>query len=227
MGTRQANAIGGRLDAATGVLFVVLMTMALLLPGQPPKAEDPVETITAVLVDRRGAFLVGGYLAGLATMAYLWFLGSVREYLHGRGGHGSASAATAGGVFAITAMLVGMLMFSGVAFVAARLGEQAVVRAMTDIGNSVIEVSKFGFAVFVLGVLRAARGNGGLPRWLVRLGLVAVPALLVSAVALFVDRGPFQFGGVIDLGGSVPALLLILGLSFVMMRARPRTVATP
>ena len=110
---------------------------------------------------------------------------------------------------------------------AARLGEQAVVRAMTDIGNSVIEVSKFGFAVFVLGVLRAARGNGGLPRWLVRLGLVAVPALLVSAVALFVDRGPFQFGGMIDLGGSVPALLWILGLSFVMMRARPRTVATP
>jgi len=56
---------------------------------------------------------------------------------------------------------------------------------------------------------------------------VAVPALLVSAVALFIDRGPFQFGGVIDLGGSVPALLWILSLSFVMMRAEPRTSATP
>ena len=29
MGTRQASAIGGRLDAATGVLFVVLVTVAV------------------------------------------------------------------------------------------------------------------------------------------------------------------------------------------------------
>ena len=208
-----------RLEAVTGLAFVALMSVALLLPGQPPKAEDSIETITALLLDRRSAFLVGGYVAGLALMAYLWFLGGVQNYLRARGADGIGGAASAGGVFAITAMLLGMAMFSGVAFVAARLGDPPLVRALTDTGNIAIETSKFGFAVFVLAVSSAGAASGVLPRWLVRLGVASVPVMLVSAVALFVDHGVFQFGAAIDLGGAVPALVWIVCLSVVMLRS--------
>jgi len=207
-----------RTDAATGTAFAVLLTVALLLPGPPPKAEDSVRTITALLLEKRTAFLVGSYVAGIATIAYLWFLGAVDDFLRARGTAGYAGAAAAGGVFAIVVVLVGMVMFGGVAFVAAGLGDDAVVRALTDTGNMVIETSKFGFAVLVLAVSRSGATNGVLPRWLLALGAVAVPLLVVSAVALFVDHGPFQFGGVVDLGGTVPALLWIVGLSVVMFR---------
>ena len=54
-------------DAASGLAFVILMSVALFLPGPPPKADDSIATITAILVEQRGAFLVGGYLAGLAV----------------------------------------------------------------------------------------------------------------------------------------------------------------
>src|SRR5207249_11539518 len=62
--------------------------------------------------------------------------------------------------------------------------------------------SKFGFAVFVLAVSSSGCEAGALPRWLVRLGIASVVLMLVSAVALFLDHGVFQFGGLIDLGRS-------------------------
>ena len=208
-----------RFEAAMGLAFLALMSVALFLPGQPPKAQDSIETITGVLLNRRRAFLVGSYVAGLAAMAYLWFLGGVRDYLRARGADGLGVAACAGGVFAITVMLLGMAMFSGVAFVAARLGDPPLVRALTDTGNIVIETSKFGFAVFVLAVSSSGCEPGALPRWLVRLGIASVVLMLVSAVALFLDHGVFQFGGLIDPGGAVPVLVWIGGLSVVMLRS--------
>ena len=138
-----------RLDAATGVTFVVLITVALALPGTPPKAQDSIEAVTAVVLEHRRAVLISGYIGGLAAMAYLWFLGTVRSYL-------DASAV-----------------------------------------DEAAEASKFGFGLFLLA---------------------SVPLVLVSAVALFAERGLFQLGGVIDVGGAIPALLWIAALSVVMMR---------
>lgn len=216
-----------RLDAATGAAFVALITVALALPGQPPKAEDSIEAVTTVLIGHRRAFLISGYVGGLAAMAYLWFLGSVRSYLGAGAADDSAGAASAGGIFAIALLLLGMTMFSGVAFLAARLGHPALVRAFTDTGNSAIEASKFGFGLFLLAVARSGAASGLLPRWLTGLGFVFVPLILLSAVALFAERGPFQFGGVFDLAGAIPALLWIAALSIVMMRSVSPRAAHP
>ena len=217
----MSQLIPQRFDAATGVAFVVLITAALLLPGRPPKADDSIETITALLIERREAFLFGGYIAGLAAMAFLWFLGGVRDYLRVLGAAELTTAACASGTFAITLMVVGMMMFNGVAFVAARLGDPPLVRALTDTGNGVIEMTKFGFAAFILAVCRAAAPTGRLPCWLIRFGAGSAVLMVASAVALFVDHGIFQFGGVIDLGGAIPAELWIATLSIIMMRGWP------
>ena len=40
---------------------------------------------------------------------------------------------------------------------------------------------------------------------------------ILMAVALFVDRGILQFGGVVDIAGGIPALLWIAALSVVMV----------
>jgi hypothetical protein len=213
----MANPTGRQLDAAAGAAFAILMAVALALPGQPPRASDDAATIVAILTDRRTAFLVSGYVAGFAAMAYLWFLGSVRDYLGGRGAASLAGTAGAGGVFAITLLLLGMLMFNGTAFAAERLGDPALVRAFADTGNSAIETSKFGFAVFVLALSRCGAASGLLPRWLTRLGALSGLLMVGSAVALFVDRGILQFGGVVDIAGGIPALLWIAALSVVMV----------
>jgi hypothetical protein len=119
-----------------------------------------------------------------------------------------------------------MLMFNGTAFAAARLGDPVLVRAFTDTGNSAIETSKFGFAVFVLALSRCGAAGGVLPRWLTRLGALSGLLMVGSAVALFVDRGILEFGGVVDIAGGIPALLWIAALSVVMvLDARAGTAA--
>ncbi|SRR6266404_1910614 len=206
-----------RLDAATGALFALLMTTALVLPGQPPKADDAVETVIALLVDRRRAFLVGGYVAGLAAMAFLWFVSALCNYLRGRDAAEHAGAIFIAGVFAISSTITGVMLIGGVAFAAARFGDPAVVRALNDAGTFLIETSKFGFAVLLLAAARSGAPDA-LPRGLRTFALVSVPLVLLSALALVVDGGIFQFGGVVDLAGGAPPLLWIVAASVVMMR---------
>jgi ABC-type sulfate transport system permease component len=56
-----------------------------------------------------------------------------------------------------------------------------------------------------------------LPRWLTRLGALSGLLMVGSAVALFVDRGILEFGGVVDIAGGIPAFLWIAALSVVMV----------
>ena len=92
------------------------------------------------------------------------------------------------------------------------------VRALTDVGNTAIDTAKFGLAAFLLATCRSAAASGVLPRWLVGAGVAAAGLLIVSAVALFMDHDPFQFGGPVDLGGGIPAVLWIAALSLTIMR---------
>ena len=105
VGNGEMSSSGARrLDAASGIAFVILMSLALFLPGPPPKADDSIGTITAMLLEQRRAFLVGGYVAGLAVLCYLWFLGSVWRHLTTgtRDQTGLAIAACGGGLLAVT-----------------------------------------------------------------------------------------------------------------------------
>jgi len=207
-----------RLDAAMGIVFVMLVTAALLLPGQPPKAEDTAATVAALLIEKRTAFLVGGYIGGLSSIAFLWFIAAVRDHLDRQGTTQLASAAFAGGIVAMTLMLVGIILIDGVAFVTAGVGDPAIVRAANDMGTFALETSKFGFALFILAVSRSGRSTDALPRWLARLGIGFVAVLLPSAFALVAEHGVFQFGGVIDLAGGLLPPIWIVALSVVMMR---------
>ena len=219
-----------KLDAAMGIVFVLLVTVALLLPGQPPKAEDSAATVAALLIEKRSAFLVGGYVAGLsssvlATMlrycsiAFLWFIAAVRDHLDRHGATQLASAAFAGGIVAVTLMLVGMILINGVAFVAVRAGDTAIVRAGNDMGTFALETSKFAFALFMLAVSRSGHSSAALPRWLVRFGIASVPVVLLSAFSLIAEHGVFQFGGVVDLLGGFLPPIWILALSVAMIRS--------
>jgi hypothetical protein len=130
-----------------------------------------------------------------------------------------AIAAVAGGLMGIVLMFVGMLVFSGVAFRATTMGDDALVRSVVDTGNMLIECGKYGFAVLILATCAAPGATSFLTRRMKTLGLVAAVILILSTAPPFLtDHGIGQFGGGIDLVGGVPGFVWIIAVSVAMTR---------
>jgi hypothetical protein len=212
-----------RWQSLTGVVGVGLTTVALALPGPPPKASDSAASMEAMLVHHRGAFVGGLLLASLGLMALLWFIGVIAASLrrHEPAANSALSTvALAGGLAGALLMFVGMVLFDGAAFRAAGLGDQTVVRASVDTGNLLIETSKFGFAVLIFATCATRATSGRLPERLVAAGRAAGALLILSALPTFLtDHGVGQIGGPIDLAGTVPALVWLGALSVCLARA--------
>jgi hypothetical protein len=203
-----------RASRGTGAIYAGLIGLALFLPGAPPKARDSAIAIAAPLADKRPEVLAGTYIAGFALVAWLVFMGVVREWLVDT--PGAATTAVAAGVFGVALQLLGMLLFYGASFKVAGAHQDALVRGLTDAGNATIEMSKFAFAAFIAAICHA--GAQRLPAWLVRLGAVAAATLVLTAIPLVTEAGVLQFGGGVDLAGALPGVVWIVAFSVLLVR---------
>jgi hypothetical protein len=208
-------------NAAAGVVGIGLLLVALFLPGPPPKSSDTVAGLTQVLIDKRSVLLVGTWIAGLGGAAFLWFLGSVQAFLRrDAGAEVEATAAIAGGVAAVLLMWCGIAMTSALSLGVARSGDSSLIRAGVDLGNILIELSKFGLAVFVVASCFGARRSAVLDQRMTAAGLFAAALAVLSALPPFVaDHGFWQFGGPPEIAGSLPAVLWVLWLGLHLARA--------
>ena len=211
--------------ALAGLAFVLLDLVALFLPGRPPQAGDPAASIATTLAGHRLELMAGTYVAGLALVALILFLGALRSWLDRSGADpGIGFVACAGALLAVGIQLVGMVLFYGATFKVAGQHHDSVVRALTDGGNAAIELSKFGFAAFIGGVCLSARRE--LPARLTAMGWAAVALLAISAIALVSETAVAQFGGAVDLLGPAPAIVWIALLSVLVFR-RPEFEGMP
>src|SRR5436190_1140496 len=103
----------GSWQRLSGALGLLLIFIALFLPGPPPKTDDTTQQLTRALVDHRSALVYGVLLAGFGVMAMLWFVGVLGDALR----HSPSSlTAIVGGVVGATLLFIGMLLFAGAAF---------------------------------------------------------------------------------------------------------------
>jgi hypothetical protein len=116
-----------RYGLAAGIAFVILVVVAALIGGTPPKPTDSAAKILSYFRDNQDALKVGSYLNGLAAVTFIWFLGSLWARLRRAEVTGSrlsvialvggiasvAFAIVAGGIVAYIALYVGELGGSG------------------------------------------------------------------------------------------------------------------
>src|ERR671932_1848301 len=90
-----------RAGAASGLLFVVLYLIGVFAAGSPPDNDAAAKDVVSYMVDKRGAILFQVGVIGLATMAFIWFLGYLRSLMrHAEGGEGPlASVMFGAGIF--------------------------------------------------------------------------------------------------------------------------------
>lgn len=216
-----ADAKGRRFDAATGIGFAVLATVALLLPGTPLKADASDAKVVSFFADHRQDLLVGSFLLGLAAVLFFWFAGSLRSYLRAaEGGEGRLSiAAFGGGVAGMVLLLAGAALGNGPAFTLARHGGDATLfRVFFDASSAVLATGSFGFAVFLGAASCSAARSGSLPAWAYWLGSVAAVLQVATAVALFAKSGALATGGIVGIVALVLSLAWVVGVALVLMR---------
>ena len=199
----------------TGVAFVVLVIVALVIGGEPPSADEPAQEIVDHYVDNKSSIQIGAFLSAVAGTLLVFFFGYVRKVLRaaeGEGGVLSLLVVVGAAIIALGAAIDGTISF-------------AIAEAAEDIEPASVQTLQAlwdnDFLPFALGsqVLWFAAGisivrHGALPRWL---GWVAI----VFGVASLTPIGFFAF-----LAG---ALWIVVVSIMLPMRARggSRTTAEP
>lgn len=214
-----------RLDAAAGIAFVVLFLIAALVPGQPPVATDPIGDIRDFFSDERESLQAATFFTGLAIIAFLWFLGTLRGRLRvAEGGTGRLTAVAFGsGLVVAATALVGQALYLAPTLHLAEL-DDGTVRVLFD--SSVYVFAMVGFPAAGLTAATAAVSlrTGALPRAIGALSAVIAVCQVVGALALYgEDDSFFAIGGASGFVAFGLFLVWVLAVSIALLiRAYPR-----
>jgi len=175
----------------TGVLFVVLVIVAFAVGGTTPGVGDPTKKIVSFYVDNGSDQQFAATLLALACVAFLFFLGALRQSLRATAGDegGLSNVAILGGLM----IAVGLSLFAGIGFT---LGDAAddlpasSILTLNALNSDLFFTSAVGTAVFDLGLALAVLRHGGLPRALGWLALViGIIALTPAGFFAFLATG--------------------------------------
>jgi hypothetical protein len=194
MDTRMREQLG----AATGLVTVALFGVSFII-GLSPEAPDlnaPVAQVAAFVAANKDALRVEVLLNSVAMLFFLWFIGSVRAGIRGaEGGAGRVSALASGGAIVGVAFVLLANIFIAAATLHPGIVLPGITHTLVDLSSLSIGIGASAFAVFFIGVAVATVYDGGLPKWLGWLSLLAGLLAAVGLVTVFTDEGIFAADG--------------------------------
>ncbi|MFY9488706.1 MAG: hypothetical protein WAP35_08440 [Solirubrobacterales bacterium] len=173
----------------SGLVFVVLATIALLIGGKTPSVTDPADKVVAFYADKADEQQAAAGLLALACVALLFFLGTLYKTLRASAGDdgGLSTVVVLGGLM----IAVGVTVFAGLGFTLGDAADNlpaAATLALNALNSDLFISLAVGTAVFNIGLALAILRHGGLPRPLGMLALVvgvacATPAGYIASLA--------------------------------------------
>jgi uncharacterized protein DUF4386 len=195
---------------------VVLVIVAFVVGGETPGTDDSTQEIVDFYVDNDSEQSIAAVALALASVAFIFFLGSLRRALRD-------AAEDEGGLSTVTAlggltMAIGITIFAGLGFTLGDAADDmpaAATVALNALNSDMFLTLAAGTAVFNLALGLAILRHGGLPR---PLGWVA----LVVGIASVTPVGFFAFlaTGIVVVWASI-ALFMDAG------EPAPPAAATP
>jgi hypothetical protein len=212
----MGKSVWERLQAATGLIFVLLSLIALFALPPPPAAGASAKEIASYYTVYHGAAQSADYLFLLGLLFSLWFIGYVRTVFARAEGetHHLSTLFFGSGVAAVAIGLAFWGMGLALPGQAADLG---VIKALSDVvtfGKSITFLPDFLHigAASLLVLL-----TGVLPRWVGVFGLVVAVVQLLGSLSLVVTSGFFAAGGLVTFLTFVALLLDVLVVSIVLI----------
>jgi hypothetical protein len=187
-----------QLGAATGLAVAALLGVNFIigLSPEPPSLDAGVAPVAAFVAQNKDALQVEILLTSLSMLFFLWFLGSVRVAVrNGEGGAGRISGlASGGGIVGATFVLLAMVFYAA-ASLHPGLVLPGITHTLVDLGALCLGMGTAAFAVMYLGVAVVTLMDGGLPKVIGWLSLIAGALALIGLVAVFNDSGIFAADG--------------------------------
>jgi hypothetical protein len=176
-----------RFAPLTGVVFVVLLAITLILGGEGVDPKDGTQEVLDYYRDNEDEVMIASFLGGFAVIFFLFFAGALRKTLRAAEGPGGMLSAVS---------FAGAIVFAGAGAFASTLGI-ALAESFDDIDPSAVEALNalswnyfvpfaVGAATFVLAAGISIVRHGALPTWLGWAGVVL-------GIAGFTPAGFFAF----------------------------------
>jgi Domain of unknown function (DUF4386) len=215
-----------RWAAGTGVLYVVFAIIGFFFVPDLPQPSTPNEQLLAYFAGKTDELFYQVFFFGLATISFLWFVGTLAAALRRAEDDttGLAAIALAAGATANAIFIAGMVSWSAMAASADTILDQGVARGLYDMGRYAYTLSGLPAAAFVLAAAVGALRTRFLPAAAAWAGLLVVVVLVLDVAAATIgdneDFGPTGSYGVVT-------FLLFLAWIFVtslllVQRASPR-----
>jgi hypothetical protein len=198
-----------RFAPLAGLLFVLLLVVAVIVGGETPDADDSLQKVVEYWNDNKDQNIAASIIAAIATVPFLWFAGVLRSVLAAAEGLPTRLASTAWGGAILTA--AGWLMIVAFNFVAADTAgdvEPAVTQTFSVLQADFFFPLAIGASVFLLASGLAIVRFGVLRSWL---GWAAI----VLGVACLTP------------GGFIAILLMLVWIIVVSVMLFQRTAPAP
>ncbi len=208
-----------RTDAAAGIAFVVLTLISAFIAGNPPKVTDPTPKVRNFLIDKHDSIQAGAFFAGLAVIAFLWFIGTLRAELREiEGGNGRLTEISFGsGIVLLAVLLVGNGLLIAPTLHTAQLNPSTV-RVMYDAQFYVFAMLAFPAAGITAGSAAVLLRTTALGRAAGVLGVVTAAVSVISGLSLYGESDSFfSIGGGIGFVSFLLTLLWVLVVSIALL----------
>ena len=212
-----------RYSAASGIAFVVLLVLSLILFGFDfPTYDDSGKKFAAYYAVHSDRIQVSNLLAGFAVVAFVWFAAFVRWLYWGAetAARGFVRATDIGFAAAIAGAAISSVAIATpeAAVVATGTVEPGVIRTLDLMGDYAVVVGGLFFSVWLLSSFFVIRITKIFPEWFAYLAVAGTIAGVFQSVLLL---APQDDDGVLGLLGFVFFILFLLwtlGASITMVR---------
>ena len=216
-----------RLGGVAGILFLVLFIVGIVLEGEAPDFDDPVDDIRDWFTDNGEQYLVGDYLVGLAfVLFFLPFLSSLRGLLARAEGDPAVWSwvVFAAGIAILVLGAVASLFWESLAFGfgVAEDADEGTIRTLMYLDHAGFATLEMAFVPFLLASSLVIARTGVLWRWLAIIGLAGGVLSALAGLSALESDPEGGFTTFFFISGPVAALfILLVSVNMLLRRDAP------
>ena len=216
-----------RVGGVAGILFLIMFIVGIVVRGEPPTFDDPVDEIRDWFTDNGEQYLIGDYLITLGFIFFfLPFLASLRGLLASAEGGPAvwSRVAFAGGLVflilgAVASSFWGTLAYS---FGVVEEGEEGTIKTLMYLDQVGFTGAFMAVIPLVLGASLVTLRTGVLWRWLPLLALVVIVFVVIAGASTLTSDPDGALGGIGFIGFPFFGLwVLLVSVNMILKREAP------